>query len=116
MTALVLGGVGVVGLGVGTAFAIGAKAAANSSLSQCLPGSPDECSQAGVNERNSAISSGNVATVAVVIGATALAAGVVLWLVAPSRSTPQTGQTRPAPSASLALLPTLGGGMLSGTW
>jgi hypothetical protein len=114
---LVLGGVGVVGLGVAGAFAIGAKSAYNSSLAECRTGAPNECSQAGVNQRNSALDSGNVATVAVVVGATALAAGVVLWLVAPSKHTAQTGPTgQSAPGVSLALLPTLGGGMLRGTW
>jgi hypothetical protein len=107
---IVLGAVGVVGLAVGAGFAISAKNTYNSSLADCLPSSPNQCSNAGVNQRNSAISAGNVASVAVAVGAVAVAAGVVLWVTAPS------GSARSTQSASIALVPTLGGGMVSGSW
>jgi len=108
---IVLGAVGIVGLGVGAGFAVNAKSTYNSSLSDCVAGSPNQCSQAGVNERNSALSAGNVASVMVAVGAAALVGGVVVWLTAPSASPGRSTQ-----AASLALVPTLGGGMLRGTW
>ncbi len=115
MVGLIVGAVGVVGLGIGGAFAISAKSTYNSSLSDCLTNAPDECSQAGVNQRNSARSAGDVATVAVAVGAVAVAGGVVLWLTAPPKSSARLTQ-----AASLALVPLvgdgLGGGMLRGTW
>jgi hypothetical protein len=105
---LVLGAVGVVGLGVGAGFAVGAKSAYNASLPECQPNAPDQCSQAGVNQRSSAVNAGNVATVAVVVGAAALAGGVVLWLTAPTAS-------RPA-QAAVGLVPAVGGGAVRVQW
>jgi hypothetical protein len=81
--ALVIGGVGVVGLGVGTVFALSAKSKKDDSLANCLAG-PNLCSQAGVDKRNEALSAGDVATVAMGAGAILVAAGVVLFVTAPS--------------------------------
>jgi hypothetical protein len=65
------------------------------------------CSQAGVNQRSTALSQGDIATVAVVGGAVAAALGVVLWVTAPA---PRAGR----PSVGLSLAP--GGGMVAGRW
>ncbi len=118
---LVLGAVGIVGLGVGAGFAVSAKSQYNGSLSDCLASAPNECSSAGVNERNSAISAGNVASVAVTVGAVALAGGVVLWLTAPTGHASGADRAAlradaPSQSVSVALIPTLGGGVLRATW
>ena len=109
---IVAGAGGIVGLGLGIAFSVNAKSMSNGSLADCESSNPNLCTQAGVNERNNALSSGNIATVAFVVGGVALAGGVVLWLTAPSRSGASTG----GQAASLALLPTLGGGALRATW
>lgn len=81
-TALVVGlaGVGVVGLGVGTVFAIMAKNKANESKPFC-PTSPNKCEVEGVRIRNDAIEKGNVATIASIAGGVALAGAGVIWLL-----------------------------------
>jgi len=109
---LLLGAGGVVGLGIGAAFAAVAKSKYNSSLSDCSPAAPDRCSQAGVDERGSARTAGDVASVAIGIGAVALAGGVLLWLTAPSPG----GAPATARAASIRISPTLGGAMVSGQW
>jgi serine/threonine-protein kinase len=81
---LIVGGVGIVGLGIGTAFAISAKAAYDDSLTNCNDNDQNLCKQEGVTRRDEARSAGNVATVAVGVGAAALVAGAVLYLTAPS--------------------------------
>jgi hypothetical protein len=107
--AWVVAGVGVVGLAVGTVFAVDAKNKYNDSLLQCEMGSPNLCTRDGVSSRNDARSAGDAATLAFGLGAAAVVAGGVLWLTAPSSaSTKATG--------SLVLTPTLGGASLRGTW
>jgi hypothetical protein len=80
--AIVAGGVGIVGLGVGTAFGVMALSQKSDAQSLC---SHDPCSdRTGVNEWSTADSSGNVSTVGFVVGGIALAGGAVLWFTAPS--------------------------------
>ncbi len=81
-TALVLGlaGVGVVGLGVGTVFAIMAKNRADDSKPFC-PKSLNKCDEDGVTLRNQAIEKGNVATVASIAGGAALVGAGLVWLL-----------------------------------
>lgn len=106
---VVIGGVGVVGLGIGGAFALVAKNKYNDSLPDCQTANPNVCNSSGVQTRNAALGDGNAATVAVVIGAAALVGGAVIWLTAPSApSSPSTGR--------VYLAPTLGGAVLQGAW
>jgi hypothetical protein len=107
--AVVVAGLGVVGLGVGTAFAIIAKNKYGDSKAngQC-PTDPNICNATGVSERNTAIDDGNVASVAFGVGVAALAVGGVLWFAAPHGS-------RPA-SAAFQVSPTLGGVVARGSW
>jgi hypothetical protein len=107
---LVVAGVGVVGLGVGAAFAISAKSQYNTSLSNCEPSNPDACNGTGVSQRNDARSAGNIASVAVSVGAAALAGGAVIWLTAPHGGQP------PPSSARIGIAPTLGGALVQGAW
>jgi hypothetical protein len=90
--ALVAGGVGVVGLGLGTAFGVIALSKKNDAQSVC---STDPCPTVdGSNKWGDAATAGNVSTVAFIVGGVALAGGAVLWLTAPrstSASTPQVG-------------------------
>jgi hypothetical protein len=76
---LVLGGAGVVGMGVGTGIALDAKSKDNRAA--------NETGTAQKNDSVSAVNEGNVATVVLVVGAAMAAAGVVLWLTAPSATT-----------------------------
>jgi hypothetical protein len=82
----VLGGAGIVGLGVGTAFALMAKSTNDDSKAECRPDDPNVCNGDGVAMRDDALAQGNVATVAFVVGGAALA-GAAVWFVLDSGST-----------------------------
>jgi serine/threonine-protein kinase len=108
---LILGGAGVVGLGLGTAFAVIAKNKYNDSLANCHTDDPNVCNSTGLSARNDARSAGDVASVAVGVGAAALVGGAVIWLTAPrAGSPPSTG------SARVGIAPTLGGAVVQGAW
>jgi hypothetical protein len=73
---LVLGGVGLVGLGVGGGVALDAK-----SKDVTAAG---EGGSARQTDSQNAVSQGNAGTVVIVAGAVVAAAGIVLWVTAPS--------------------------------
>jgi hypothetical protein len=81
---LVVGGLGVIALGVGTGFAIDAKSNYDEAHRRCTP---NGCDSAARSRADSAISTADAATGMFIGGAVALAAGVVLFLTAPSHST-----------------------------
>jgi serine/threonine-protein kinase len=88
----VVGGVGIVGLGVGTYFTVRASGKKSESLKNCdTPAQPNVCSQAGVTLRDQALSSARLATVFMVGGGVLLAGGVVLYFTAPSSGPAKTG-------------------------
>jgi hypothetical protein len=92
---LVVGGVGVAGLAVGTVFgviALSKNSAANSGNCGGSLGGPNDCNPTGVDDRKSAVSAGNVSTVAFIAGGVLAAGGATLFLVAPS-SHVQVGAT-----------------------
>lgn len=81
--AIVAGGIGVVGLGVGTAFGLLAISAKSDAQNVC----PNQCtSQDGVNKWNTASTDGTIATIGFIAGGVALLGGAVLWVTAPSSS------------------------------
>lgn len=86
---LVVGGVGVVGVGLGTFFGLRAKSKKDSSLDHC-PNDPNLCDAKGVDLRDQALGSAKLATAFMIGGGVLLAGGVVLFLTAPSGS-PRTG-------------------------
>jgi hypothetical protein len=83
---LVLAGAGIVGLGLGTAFALKAKSNYDDSVGKCDPVDKNLCGTAGFDLRSDARTAGNVATVAFGAGAAALVAGAILYFTAPSGS------------------------------
>ncbi len=88
--ALAVGGVGVVGLIVGSVY--GATAMSRKSDAEELCPDSDCETTAGSQRWQDAEAAGNVSTVAFLAGGVAVAAGAVLWFTAPSRdSRPQTG-------------------------
>ncbi|HEY1694610.1 MAG TPA: hypothetical protein VGG39_20710 [Polyangiaceae bacterium] len=92
---LVVGGVGVAGLAVGTVFgviALSKNSAANGGNCGGSLGGPNDCNPTGVSDRQSAVTAGNVSTVALIAGGVLLAGGATLFLVAPS-SHVQVGAT-----------------------
>jgi hypothetical protein len=112
---LVVGGVGVVGLGVGAAFAVVAKQKldqSNSGPGACVG---NECPRLGFDARTDARNAGNFATVFLVAGGSVAAGGALMWLLAP-RGTPEPGPS----SASLVVVPSAGPGgaglFLRGGW
>jgi hypothetical protein len=84
--ALVAGGVGVVGLGVGTIFGLKAMSKHSDANAKC-PGACND--QAGVELWNDARTAGTISTIGFVVGGVGLATGTILWLTAktPSRNT-----------------------------
>jgi serine/threonine-protein kinase len=106
--ALVVGGAGVVGLGVGTYFGVTALSKKNSeSANGCPPGNGG-CTSGGATISQDAFHDGNIATVVLGVGAAAVLGAAALWLTAPS-----------AP-ASVSVAPTVGrasaGLGLTGAW
>lgn len=106
---LVLGGVGVAGFAVAGGLAALAKSTYNTSLGNCAPMDPSRCSLAGFNQRNDALTQGNIATVAVSIGGAAAVAGIVLFATAPAAA-----EGPRSPSVSVETTP--GGLRVSGRW
>ena len=84
--ALVAGSVGIVGIGIGSVFGLEAIAAKSQPAGTCNP-----MCDANANARNSALREGDASTVAFIAGGALVAAGVVLWVVAPSGRSPGAG-------------------------
>jgi len=95
--ALIVGGIGVVGVGLGSAFGLMAKASDDKADPLCS--SSDHCTDEGKSLVNSAHSKATVATVAFSIGGAGLLGGAILWLTAPR------AQER---GPSVAVVPTVG--------
>jgi hypothetical protein len=88
IAAVAVGSVGVVGLALGTGFAIHSAAKRDSSYAQCLPNEPNRCSTTGVKLRNEAFTAAHVSTASFVVAGAALAGGAILFLTgAPEKPT-----------------------------
>jgi hypothetical protein len=107
---LVVGGLGVVGVALGSVFGVSALSKASDAKTLC-PSAPNCTSAAGVQDNSDAKSSATVSTIAMIAGGAAVATGAVLYFTAPKR--------RPSPSA-LNLGPAVGPGQvglrLGGAW
>jgi hypothetical protein len=116
-TTLVLGlaGVGVVGLGVGSVFAIIAKNKDSESKTHCASNNPNSCSEAGVEQRNQAIRSGNVGTVAFIAGGAFLAGAGIVWLLS-GHSTEEHARARSGVWASADVSTNRGAVYLEGSF
>jgi len=84
-----LAGAGVVGIVVGGVFSLEAKSTYDESTSGPCNAN-NVCSREGLNDRSSAQSMATVATVAMGVGAAALAAGAVTFFTAPRGGAPLT--------------------------
>jgi hypothetical protein len=110
--AIVAGGVGLVGVGVGAAFGLTAISDWSAAKNDCNTTSCSSASRVrGEAEHDSAVTAGNVSTVSFVVGAAGLAGGALLWLLSPSGE-----HSRPASASSSAFrfeptMTTRGGGM-----
>jgi hypothetical protein len=102
--ALVAGGLGIAGLGIGTAFGVAALSKKSDAEGLC----PNQCAtRAGVDEWSSATTFGNISTMGLAVGGVVLAGGVILWFTAK----PNSSQ---GPSAQVGLGP--GSAQLRGVW
>ncbi len=82
--AIGVAGVGVAGVVVGAIFGVEAMGKHDQVAKECDPGEPRRCSPAGVAIAGDLKTAGMVSTIGLAAGGTLVAAGVVLWLVAPS--------------------------------
>jgi hypothetical protein len=99
-----LAGVGVVGLGLGTAFGLMAKSKYEESKEkECDLDDVNSCSPAGVALRNDALTKGNIATVSFIVGGAALAGAGIVWLTSGS-----SDDKRASSSSRLRAAPALG--------
>ena len=92
------GGLGVVGIAVGSAFGVIAMSKRDQSNNGTPPpcDASNHCTSDGLSLRQDAKNAANVSTVAFIAGGIAVAAGVVLYVTAP----------RGGPSASVVVVPT----------
>jgi len=90
---LTLAGVGVVGIGVGTVFALTAKTKYNESKAECDPEDLNSCSPTGVTLRNDARGKGDIASVGFIVGGVALAGAGIVWLASGSSSEKKSAAT-----------------------
>jgi hypothetical protein len=102
----IVGGVGIATLAAGGIVALVAKNKYDGSIDHCQTGDKNSCDLAGVNERNSARTAGDVATVLLSAGGAVLVAGGIIFLTAPHG----------APTTGIQLLPTLGGVVARGAF
>jgi len=100
---LVVGGVGIAGLAVGTVAGLLASTKWNTAQSECGPSVCPQPSQAQADQKG-ASSLATVSTVGFVAGGVVLAAGALLWFTAPS------GDATPSSAWAIAPSATPGGG------
>jgi len=108
IVALGLGGLGLVGVGVGSAVALSARSSYRDAASRC----PNRiCTDvADKNQADDARTRGNIATAIWIGGLVALAGGTVLWLTAPADVSRATAVSlSPAVGRSYAGVALLGG-------
>lgn len=107
----VVGGLGLVGIALGTGFGVGAMGKQSDSNKHC--DALNRCDPTGITLRHDGITDATVSTVGFVVGGVALAAGAVLVLTAPPPSKPHSAGKVPA-SMQVAVGP--GTLHLSGSW
>jgi hypothetical protein len=105
---IVIGGVGVVGLVLGTVFGISADGTNADSLERCR--TPTLCSDEGLGLRDDAQTQATLSTVFFIAGGVLAAGGLTLVLLAPS------GPAQPEVSLTTTFGPEQAGLTIGGTW
>jgi serine/threonine-protein kinase len=112
LAAVIVGGAGIVAAGVGTVLAVSANSTYDSTNPHCT--ADNFCDDQGIADRNTAMDRGRLATGVLIGGGVAFAAGVALWLTAP---TPRSDSgSAPRVRLSGSALPGTGSILLTGTW
>ena len=106
--ALVAGGAGVVGLGLGSFFGLRSISKHSDYASLC---SGDVCAPSAGPLHDDAVAAGNASTVAFVVGGALVAGGVLLWFTAPKAGSPAAGLRAAATVRSSSA-----GATLAGAW
>jgi hypothetical protein len=83
---IVIGGVGVAGLAIGTVFGLQAKSKNDEALQSQNCRTSKLCSPTGLSLTDDAKGTATASTIAFAVGGVAVAAGAVLWLTAPHTS------------------------------
>ena len=110
---LVVAGVGVVGVGVGSVFGLMATSAQSEADKECNPDGT-RCTRAGVEKNQDAHSAATLSTVSFIAGGVLLVGGAVLYFTAP-KDTPKTALLRRV-RVGAAPTPTGGAVMIGGAW
>jgi hypothetical protein len=100
VVAVVGGGVGVVGVALGSIFGLMASSALSKSRTECESAGACSDHAVAVNDYQSATTYGTSSTVAFIAGGALLAGGVTLFFTAPS-SAPSPSALRPAPTFAI---------------
>lgn len=101
---IVVGGVGIVGIVIGSVFGAKTLGKTSDAKDHCSTGEPAQCDATGLQLESSAKTTGAVSTVAFLLGGAALVGGVVLFATAPR------GADKKAASAlRITAAPTIGG-------
>lgn len=77
-------GAGVIGVAIGAIFGADALAKHGELQERCTPGTPRVCDAEGLKIADAQNTAGTASTIGFAVGGALVAAGVVLWLVAPS--------------------------------
>jgi serine/threonine-protein kinase len=88
--AVAIGGLGVVGIGLGAAFAIAAQGRYDASKAPSECTDRDHCTATGVHDRSLAFTYADVASVATAAGVAGLVTAAVVWFSAPRSKGPPT--------------------------
>jgi hypothetical protein len=102
---IAVGGVGVVGLVVGTVFGLKAKSKQHDSEAYCHGDNNTLCSQPGLDLLDQGHCAATISNVSFALGGAALIGGAVLFLTAPS-----SGGAAPATGSSVRVQPEVGMG------
>jgi hypothetical protein len=97
----VAGGVGVVGVALGTYFALSAKSKFNDAQGHCVSGSTG-CDATATSGSKDAKKQADLATVAFAVGGVGLAGAAVLWLTAPTPSESASARVVPVVTSDRA--------------
>jgi len=115
---VVVGGVGLVGLVIGTVLGVQAKSRESDSEAYCAPADPTRCVQEGVDLIDRARTAATISNVGFIAGGVLVVGGLVLVLTAPSGSDDAASGSSARGTLQLGPMagPTVAGLSLSGAW